>query len=84
MPIWTAIRTGMVKMVTCSGQEMSPISISAKRFSWRRMTGLAVTSIWSTPSFLMFSMLRRPISDRESVVAVTHSGFIPDSSRRST
>ncbi len=32
----------------------------------------------------MFSMLRRPMSESLSVVAVTHSGFMPSSSMRIT
>ena len=82
MPICTASRTGSVKIVTCSGHEMSPTWHSASLLTRRRTTWFVVYSTKSTPSDLRFSMLRRPMSESSSVVAVTHSGFMPSSSMR--
>ena len=84
MFICTAMRTGMVKMVTCSGHEISPTWVSASLLIRRRTTGLELTSMQSTPWRLRFSMLRLPRADSESVVAVTTSGLAPSSSSRST
>ena len=74
----------MVKMPTCSGQEMSPTCVRPTRLSLARTSGLGENSMWSTPKRLRFSMLARPSGERSQVDEVTHSGFRPSCSMRTT
>ena len=57
---YKAILKGIVKIVTCSGHEISPISVKQNLFNLPLVEGLVENSIVSNPSFFKFSIFFLP------------------------
>ena len=72
-----AIVTGMVKIPTCSGQDISPTTLNPIAFSFFLIFWFGEYSITSKPSFLILSRFLLPMGDKSHVVELTHNGFNP-------